>query len=81
MAHIFSINDNVHRQAQRPQGRTDNGERAIYTIVARLPIEADGRIRYRIKGQTENFERVVTEDQIRTYLKIAVQSRSAIKGR
>jgi hypothetical protein len=64
MAHIFSINDNVHHQAQRPQGRADNGERAIYTIVARLPIEADGRIRYRIRSKTENFERVVTEDQI-----------------
>ena len=46
------------------QGRADNGERAIYTIVAPLPIEADGRIRYRIKSNTENFERVVTEDQL-----------------
>jgi hypothetical protein len=64
MAHIFSMNDNVHHQAQRPQGRADNGKRAIYTIVAHLPIEADGRIRYRIKSKTENFERVVTEDQI-----------------
>jgi hypothetical protein len=45
-------------------GRADNGERAIYTIVAHLPIEADGRIRYRIKSKTENFECVVTEDQI-----------------
>ena len=57
MAHIFSINDNVHYQAQRPQGRADDGERTVYTIVAHLPIEADGR-------KTENFERVVTEDQI-----------------
>jgi hypothetical protein len=55
MAHIFSMND---------KGRADNGERTIYTIVAQLPIEADGRIRYRIKSKTENFERVVTEDQI-----------------
>jgi hypothetical protein len=62
MAHIFSINDNVHHLAQRR--RADNGERAVYTIVAHLPIEADGRIRYRIKSKTENFERVVTEDQI-----------------
>jgi hypothetical protein len=23
MAHIFSMNDNVHHQAQRPQGRAD----------------------------------------------------------
>jgi hypothetical protein len=55
MAHIFSMND---------KGRADSGERTIYTIVAHLPIEADGRIRYRIKSKTENFERVVTEDQI-----------------
>jgi hypothetical protein len=60
MAHSFSMNDNVHHQAQRPQGRADNGKRAIYTIVAHLQIEADGRIRYRIKSKTENFERVVT---------------------
>ena len=64
MAHIFSINDNVHHQTQRPQGRADIGERVIYTIVAYLPIEADGRIRYRIKSKAENFERVVTEDQL-----------------
>jgi hypothetical protein len=54
---MFIIKLSDHRGA-------DNGERAIYTIVAHLPIEADGRIRYRIKSKTENFERVVTEDQI-----------------
>ena len=66
MPYIFSVNDNVHHQAQRPQGRrrADNGERTIYIVVACLPIEADGRIRYRIKSKTENFERVVTEDQL-----------------
>ena len=64
MPYTFSINDDVHYQAQRPQGRADNGERAVYTIVACLPIEADGRIRYRIKSKTENFERVVTEDEL-----------------
>ena len=64
MPYIFSVNDNVHHQAQRPQGRADNSERVVYTVVACLPIEADGRIRYRIKSKTENFERVVTEDQI-----------------
>jgi hypothetical protein len=36
----------------------------VYTVVQQLPIEADGRIRYRIKSQSENFERVVTEDQL-----------------
>lgn len=64
MAHIFSINEDVHHQAQRPQGRSANGERSVYTIVTCLPIEADGRLRYRIKSKTENFERVVTEDQL-----------------
>ena len=36
----------------------------IYTIVQRLPIEADGRLRYRIKSKSGNIERVVTEDQL-----------------
>ena len=36
----------------------------VYTVVQQLPIESDGRIRYRIKSQSENFERVVTEDQL-----------------
>ena len=64
MAHNFAINDDVHHQMQGPQGRTTAKERSIYTIVTRLPIEADGRPRYRIKSKTGNIERVVTEDQI-----------------
>ena len=36
----------------------------IYTIIQRMPIEADGRLRYRIKNKSENIERVVTEDQL-----------------
>lgn len=39
----------------------------VYTVVQQLPIESDGRIRYRIKGKSENFERVVTEDQLSPY--------------
>ncbi|MCX7307554.1 MAG: hypothetical protein NTZ72_06235 [Afipia sp.] len=64
MAHTFSVNDDVRHQLQGPQGRADNGQRSLYTIISRLPIEADGRPRYRIKSKTENFERVVTEDQL-----------------
>ena len=64
MAHNFAINDDVHHQMQGPQGRTTAKERSVYTIVTRLPIEADGRPRYRIKSKTGNIERVVTEDQI-----------------
>jgi len=64
MAHNFAINDDVHHQMQGPQGRTTAKERSVYTIVTRLPIESDGRPRYRIKSKTGNIERVVTEDQI-----------------
>jgi hypothetical protein len=64
MAHNFAINDDVHHQLQGPQGRATVKQRSIYTIVTCLPIEADGRPRYRIKSKTENVERVVTEEQI-----------------
>jgi hypothetical protein len=64
MAHNFAINDDVHHQQQGPQGRATAKERSIYTIVTCLPIESDGRPRYRIKSKTENVERVVTEEQI-----------------
>ena len=59
MAHNFAINDDVHHQQQGPQGRATAKERSVYTIVTCLPIEADGRPRYRIKSKTENVERVV----------------------
>ena len=50
--------------SQAPQGRAVVKQRSVYTIVTCLPIEADGRPRYRIKSKTENVERVVTEEQI-----------------
>ncbi|MFZ2157559.1 MAG: hypothetical protein WAV72_15760 [Bradyrhizobium sp.] len=64
MAHNYAINDDVLHQLQGPQGRAGVKPRSIYTIVTCLPIEADGRPRYRIKSKTENVERVVTEEQI-----------------
>jgi hypothetical protein len=64
MAHNYAINDDVHHQLQGPQGRAGAKQRSVYTIVTCLPIEADGRPRYRIKSKTENIERVVTEEQI-----------------
>jgi hypothetical protein len=36
----------------------------VYTIVRRMPVEADGRLRYRIRRKSDNVERVVTEDQL-----------------
>src|SRR5260221_4359450 len=64
MAHNFAINDDVHHQLQGPQGRAVAKPRSCSTIITCLPIEADGRPRYRIKSKTENVERVVTEEQI-----------------
>jgi hypothetical protein len=64
MAYNYAINDDVLFQFQGPQGRAVQKQRDVYTIIARMPIEADGRPRYRIKSKTERVERVVTEEQI-----------------
>ena len=65
MAYNYAINDDVLFHFQGPQGRdVPKQQRSVYTITARLPIEADGRPRYRIKSTAEKVERVVTEEQI-----------------
>ena len=61
MTYHDAINDSV---LLRPQGRDVPKQHNVYWITARLPIEADGRARYRIKSETEKVERVVTEEQI-----------------
>ncbi|WP_291687093.1 hypothetical protein [Bradyrhizobium sp.] len=64
MPYSYAINDSVLLQFQGPQGREIPKQRNVYTVTARLPIEADGRTRYRIKCEAEKVERVVTEEQI-----------------
>jgi hypothetical protein len=64
MAYNYKIKDDVLFLFQGPQGREVPKQRNVYTITARLPIEADGRTRYRIKSGAEKVERVVTEEQI-----------------
>jgi hypothetical protein len=64
MTYNYAINDDVLFRLQGPQGRVLPREQRVYTITARLPIEADGRPRYRIKSDSEKVERVVTEEQI-----------------
>jgi hypothetical protein len=64
MAHNYAIDDDVHHLRQGPQGRAGVPQPSVYTIITCMPIEADGRLRYRIKSKTDNVERVVTEDQI-----------------
>ena len=53
-----------YHRAQGPQGRAVADPPMIYSIVQCMPIEAHGRLRYRIKSKSENVERVVTEDQL-----------------
>ena len=64
MSHAYKPNDKVHHQRQGPQGRVETNPPVVYTIVQRMPIEADGRPRYRIKSKSDNTERIVTEDQL-----------------
>jgi hypothetical protein len=64
MSHAYKLNENVHHQPQGPQGRTAVDPPMVYTIIQRMPIEADGRLRYRIRSKSDNVERVVTEDQL-----------------
>ena len=64
MPYTYKLNEDVRHHPQGPQGRAATDAPMIYTIVQRMPIEADGRLRYRIKSKSENIERVVTEDQL-----------------
>jgi hypothetical protein len=64
MSFAYKMNEDVHHQPQGPQGRAATDPPMIYTIVRCMPIEADGRLKYRIKSKSENTERVVTEDQL-----------------
>jgi hypothetical protein len=64
MSYAYKLNEDVHHKPQGPQGRATVDLPLVYTIVQRMPIEADGRLRYRIKSKSENIERVVTEDQL-----------------
>ena len=64
MSYAYKLNQDVRHQPQGPQGRVETDPPTIYTIVQLMPIEEDGRLRYRIKSKSENIERVVTEDQL-----------------
>jgi hypothetical protein len=64
MSYAYKLNEDVRHQPQGPQGRAAIDPAMIYTIVQCMPIEADGRLRYRIKSKSGNVERVVTEEQL-----------------
>jgi hypothetical protein len=58
--HKFSIEQNVIHQ---PRGPLVDRSKS-YTIVSLLPVESDGQYRYRIKCASENFERIVVENEL-----------------
>jgi hypothetical protein len=62
MSHAYQLNDEVLHRGQGPQGRVHVDVPKIYTVVQCMPVEADGRLRYRIKS--DKVERVVTEDEL-----------------
>jgi len=62
MSHAYGLNEEVLHRGQGPQGRLEVEEPKVYTIIRCLPVEADGRLRYRIKSEKD--ERVVTEDEL-----------------
>ncbi|GGI23680.1 hypothetical protein [Bradyrhizobium guangdongense] len=64
MPHAYKLNEDVRHQAQGPQGRAATEPPMIYTVVQHMPIESDGRVRYRIRCKANKIERVVTEDQL-----------------
>ncbi|MBR1121949.1 hypothetical protein JQ628_10535 [Bradyrhizobium lablabi] len=67
MSYAYKLNEDVQHRRQGPQGRADADPPMVYTIVRLMPIEADGRLRYRIRSKSDNTERVVTEDQLSYY--------------
>jgi hypothetical protein len=62
MAHVYQINEAVLHRGQGPQGRVEVEQPKVYTIVQRMPVESDGRLRYRIRS--DKVERIVTEDEL-----------------
>ena len=64
MEHLYHIDEDVFRQIDGPQGRDVVEQNNVYTILALLPVEADGRLRYRVKSKVEDFERIVTEEAL-----------------
>ncbi len=61
MAHRFSTGQRVRF---RSGNRTMSAGTGSFKVIAALPIEREGEVRYRIKSEAENFERVADELQL-----------------
>ena len=58
--HKFSVGVHVYYDG----GMFAHGTRGKYKVVQQLPVERDNRLRYRIKGTAESFERTAEEYQL-----------------
>jgi hypothetical protein len=61
MTHRFSTGQRVRFRSGHGVLPAGSGS---FKIVTRLPIERNGEVRYRIKSEAENFERVADEVQL-----------------
>ena len=64
MSHVYKPNSDVRCLAQEPRGRKLVEQTNVYTVVRQMPIEADGRVRYRIRNHVDKTERVVNEEEL-----------------
>jgi len=64
MSYVYKPNSDVRYLAQGPKGRKVVEQINVHTVIRQMPIEADGRVRYRIKNQMDKTERVVTEEEL-----------------
>lgn len=62
MTHKFSPGQDVYYESAFGK----QAARGQYKVVRPLPVENDNRLAYRIKSQTENFERIAEEHQLST---------------
>lgn len=61
MGHRFSTGQRVRLRPGRGALAAASGS---FKIITALPIEREGEVRYRIKSEAENFERVADETSL-----------------
>jgi hypothetical protein len=59
-----SLDADLPRSARDRRVTTSSSRAMSMQFSGLLPVEADGRLRYRIKSKEENFERIVTKDTL-----------------
>jgi hypothetical protein len=60
MGHKYQVGEDVYYQPSIKH----SAARGIYKITARLPVDSDGRVTYRIKSAAEAFERTADEVEL-----------------